>query len=194
MFSSTFPPPQPLMSFSTSSSLNHSCLSLPFHLLYHSCLSHLVTKHSILLSCSGLPLVFCLPTAHAAALLLCDPALWLSSLQLLQLPTADQGLLRYAEHQLQAWGDCSMTHGEAAPQPHTVPQEPVSQSAQGRVLKDILAPGQSKQAHAGRCSLLVTVCQRFGSLLSAAHSFKRSIFYLYLVDSIINNTYNNRLS
>lgn len=80
-----------------------------------------------------------------------------------------------------------MTHGEAAPQPHTVPQEPVSQSAQERVLKVILAPGQSKQAHAGRCSLLVTVCQRFGSLLSAAHSLKRSIFFLYLVDSIINS-------
>lgn len=148
------------MSFSTFPIhlLHHSCFPLPFHLHNLSCLSlpfhllsHLVTAHSILLSCLGLPPVFCLPTAHAAALLLCDPTLWLSSLQLLQLPTADQGLLRYAEHQLQAWGDCGMTHGEAAPQPHTVPQ-----SAQERVLKDILAPGQSKQAHAGRCSLLVT--------------------------------------
>lgn len=63
---------------------------------------------------SGLPDDLGLPVPLAVAVLLCDPSVRLPGLQLLQLSAADEGLLRHAEHQLQARGGCGMTHGAAA--------------------------------------------------------------------------------
>lgn len=75
--------------------------------------------------CAGLPHDLCLPVPHASSVLLCHPSVRLPAVQLFQLSTTNQGLLRLTEHQLQTRRVCSMTHGKAAITPQTVCRQPV---------------------------------------------------------------------